>query len=152
MTLLEVQVLEVVCEQVEVGGGRVEVVVHRDAEAVDVGPAVGARDVPLGGGDLPQGLGDAELVLVLAPNTPAPTEHGPHDGEDDQEGEEDALHDHQLPGGVDVMLPELLALLHQPVPVEHLPERVQVKVQVPGGRLSGGRVDDVHDDGVCCLV
>ena len=155
MTSLQVHVLEVVCEQVQVGGGRVEVVVDRDAEAVDVCAAVGARDVPLGGGDLPQGLGDTELLLVLAPPAPAPAEDSPHDGEDDQEGEQHALHDHQLPGGVDVFLPQLLALLQQPVSVKHLPERVQVKVQVAGCRLRGGRVDDVHavhDDGACCLV
>ena len=146
VALLEVQVLEVACQQVQVGGGRVEVVVDRDAEAVDVRVAVGAWDVPLGGGV----LGDAELVLVLAPHIPAPTEDSPHDGEDDQDSEQHTLHDHQLPGGVDVLLPQLLALLQQPMPVEH-PERVQV----PGCRLRGGRVDDVHavhDDGACCLV
>ena len=97
---------------------RVEVVVDRDAEAVDVRAAVGARDVPLSGGD-------AELVLVMALHKPAPAEDSPHDGEDGQESEQYALYDHQPPGGVDVVLPQLLTLLQQPVPVEH-PERVQV--------------------------
>ena len=151
MPLLEVQVLEVVSEQVEVGGGRVEVVVDGDPEAVDVGAAVGAGDVPLGGGDLPQGLGDAELILSLATQTPAAAADRPHDGEDDQEGEEDALDDDQLPGGVDVGPGQLLALPAQPVPVQHLPERVQVQAGSGGQGLPGG-CEDVHVDGGCCLV
>ena len=86
MTLLEVQVLEIVREQVEVGGRRVEVIIHRYAQAVDVSPAVRAGDVPFGGGDLPQSLGDTELVTILTSDTPAPAEDRPHDGEDDEEG------------------------------------------------------------------
>ena len=46
---------------------------------------------------------------------------------------------------------QLLVLPVQPMPVEHLPERVQVEVfEVTWG--CGGCFDDVHDDGACCLV
>ena len=144
--------MEVVREQVKVGGGWVEVVVDRDAQAVDVSPAVRAGDVPLGGGDLPQGLGDTELVTILTSDTPAPAEDRPHDGEDDEECEEDALDDDQLPGGVNVGPGKLLILPVQPMPVEHFPECVQVEVlEVTSGRLRSGCVDAVHDDGACGL-
>lgn len=140
--------MEVVSEEVEVGGGWVEVVVDRDSEAAEVGPAVGGRDVSPGGRHLPQGLRHRQRVLVTGSQAAAATAHGPHDGEDDEEGQEDALDDDQLPGGVDVGPSQLLALPVQPVSVQHLPERVQVQVPPAAGQKrlqSGGGCGHINE-------
>ena len=137
MALLQVQVLEVVSEQVQVLGRGMEVVIDGDAECVEVGLAVGRRQVfQPGGGDFPESLRHGELLLSLLASSP--TADGPDDGHDDEEGEEDALDDDQLPGGVDPLPVQLLALQRQSVSVNHLPE--QSEVQLSGLRGGGHKV------------
>jgi len=144
VALLQVQVLEVISEQVQVLGRGVEVVIDGDAECVEVGLAVGRRQVfQPGGGDFPESLRYGELLLSLLASSP--TADGPDDGHDDEEGEEDALDDDQLPGGVDPLPVQLLALQRQSVSVNHLPE--QSEVQLSGLRGDCGGPDVLHGGG-----
>jgi len=139
VSLFEVKVLKVVSEQVQVLGWRMEIVVDGDTEGVQVRLAVGRRQVfQLSGGDFPKCLRHGELLLSLL--APSPTADGPDDGHDDQEGQEDALDDHQLPGGVDPLPVQLLPLQGQSVPVDHLPEQAEVKFP----RLCGGGPGVLH--------
>ena len=101
MALLQVEVLEAVSEQVEVGGGRIEIVVDADAETAEIsleywdGPlqvygymlmsylAVGRRKVL---GNFPQRLGNTQRILV-PPAAVLLTADRPDDGHHDQEGQ-----------------------------------------------------------------
>jgi len=139
VSLLEVEVLEVVSEQVQVLGRRMEIVIDGDTERVEVRLAVGWRQVfQLGGGDFPECLRHGELLLSLLASSP--TADGPDDGHDDQECEEDPLDDDQLPGRVDPLPVQLLALQGQSVSVDHLPEQAEVQL----GRLRGDGLGVPH--------
>ena len=89
--------------------------------------AVGRRQIlQLPIRDFSQGVGHTQLV---GPGAAAVvlTADRPDDGHHDEEGEEDRLYQHQLPGGVDVLHLPLLLLF---VFVDDLPEKTEV--QRPG--------------------
>lgn len=120
MALFEVKVLQAVCEQVQVGGGRVEVIIHRDPDTSEVRLAVRRRKVL---GKFSQGLGDTQLILV-GPAAVVLTADGPEDGHQYEEGQKDGLDDDQLPLVVSELL---LAILLLPVLIYDLPKETEVE-------------------------
>ena len=72
-----------------------EVVVDGDAECVEVPGAVGGRHVPR---QLAQGLRHTDRVVLG--ETPLPAADCPHHRDEHEDGQDDPLYHHQLPGGV----------------------------------------------------
>jgi len=120
VTLLQVQVLQAVSEEVQVGGGRVEVVIDRDTQTSEVRLAIRRRKVL---GKFPQRLCDAQWILAVAAAVVL-TADCPEDGHQYEEGQQDGLDDDQLPL---VVCQLLLVLLLLPVLVYHLPEEAEVE-------------------------
>lgn len=124
MALLQVQVLQTVSEEVEVGGGRVEIIIDRDTETAQVSLTVRGRKIlQLPIRDFSQGLGDTQGILTGAAAVVL-TADRPDDGNHDEESQEDRLYEHQLPGGVDMLHLALLVLF---VLVNDLPEKTEVE-------------------------
>lgn len=120
MSGLQVEVLKVVFEELKVGGGRVEVVVNRDAKSVQVPHAVRRWQVLR---QLPQCLRNTHSVIVIG-KTLFATAEAPHEGNESKDDKDDRLYDDQLPGVPNVARRIVSLLHHLLVLFQHLPEHV----------------------------